>query len=69
MVVFPVFLPAGLLLFWLMFGEVFEIWSVARSAKRAAKRAAMNKWEVRFRLLRNLAIFAYFIAWVHHLFA
>jgi hypothetical protein len=29
----------------------------------------MSKWELRLRLLRNLAIAAFIIAWVHHLFA
>ena len=61
-------LAAGLCFSLVLFPEVFEGWSAVRAAKREARRAAMSKWELRFRLLRNLAMFAFIIAWVHHLF-
>jgi hypothetical protein len=61
-------LAAGLCFLLVLFPEAFEGWSAVRAAKREARRAAMSKWELRFRLLRNLAMFAFIIAWVHHLF-
>jgi hypothetical protein len=62
-------LAASLCFLLVLFPEVFEGWSAVRAAKREARRAAMSKWELRLRLLRNLAIAAFIIAWVHHLFA
>ena len=61
-------LASGLCFFLVLFPEIFEGWSAVRTAKREARRAAMAKWELRLRLLRNFAIFAFIIAWVHHLF-
>ena len=58
-----------LLIFGLMIygGEISGLLFAGQKARRAA-RPQPTEWQLRLRLLGTLAIIAFAIAWIHHLF-